>query len=242
MFRVQASVSTRTGPDRASKLPLIISILAIACLIASYFIFPGYQEGVDEAFEILTSDDEDRIREWVSGFGVWGPIVILLAMVAQMFLLIIPNILLIFICILSYGPLWGSILAWFGVLLASTVGYFIGCKASTVLVDRLVSKKTRKKLQDFVKAYGMKAIIALRVSSLSNDGLSLVAGLLEMSYRRFIIATMVGITPLIAVLAIFGHNGEVEKGLVWVGVFLIICLVLYVFIDKRRQRKRSSSR
>jgi uncharacterized membrane protein YdjX (TVP38/TMEM64 family) len=239
MFRVQAGVNPRTGRERASNLPLIVSILVIACLIASYFIFPGYQEGVDEAFEILTSDDEERIREWVARFGVWGPLAILVAMVAQMFLLIIPNILLIFICILSYGPLWGSILAWFGILLASTVGYFIGCKVSTVLVDRLVSQKTRKKLQDFVKSYGMKAIIALRLSSLSNDGLSLVAGLLEMPYRRFITSTMIGITPLIAVLAIFGHNGQVEKGLVWVGVFLLICLVLYVIIDKRRKSSRT---
>jgi uncharacterized membrane protein YdjX (TVP38/TMEM64 family) len=240
MFRVQASVDTGMGRERASKLPLIISILAIACLIASYFIFPGYQEGVNEAFEVLTSDDEERIREWVSQFGAWGPVAILLAMVAQMFFFIIPNILLIVISILCYGPVWGSVLAWFGIFLASTVGYFIGNRLGGVMVNRLVSKKIQMKLRDFVKAYGMKAVVVLRVSSLSNDGLSLVAGVLNMDYRRFIAATLIGITPLITALAIFGRNGNIRHLLVWVGVFLVACLVIYVIIDKRKQRKNSS--
>src|SRR5689334_1547889 len=111
MFKVQATVSTRIRHEKTSKLPLIVSIVTIACLIGCYFIFPGYQEGIDEAFEILTSDDEERIREWVSQFGAWGPVAILVAMVAQMFLFIVPNILLILISIVSYGPVWGSILA-----------------------------------------------------------------------------------------------------------------------------------
>lgn len=201
-------------------------------------IVPEFRQGVQEAYTILTSEDEERTREWVSQFGVWGPVVILVTMVLQMFLFIVPNILLILICILSYGPVWGGLLAWSGIFLASTVGYFIGSRLSPVIVDKLVSAKTQEKLQDFISRYGMKAIFILRVSSLSNDGLSIVAGLLEMQYRRFITATLLGITPLIAVLAIFGHNGKVEKGLIWVGGFLLVCLIIYIIIDKRRSKRQ----
>jgi uncharacterized membrane protein YdjX (TVP38/TMEM64 family) len=175
---------------------------------------------------------------WVSRFGAWGPIAIMVGMVLQMFFFIIPNILLIFISIVVYGPFWGALIAWFGIFLASTTGYFLGCHLSPVIVDKLVSKKTQGKLHEFIENYGMKAIIALRLSSLSNDGLSLVAGLLKMQYRRFITATLIGITPLISVVALFGHNGQIEKGLLLVGVFLIICLVIYVVIDKRRTRRK----
>ncbi|MDQ2657210.1 MAG: VTT domain-containing protein, partial [Bacteroidota bacterium] len=162
--------------------------------------------------------------------------------VLQMFFFIIPNILLIFISVVSYGPVWGSLLAWLGIFFASSVGYLIGRKLSPVLVQRLVSEKTQHKLREFISSYGMKAIIALRLSSLSNDGLSLVAGLLNMKYRRFIQATMIGITPLIAVIALFGHSGKIEKGLVFVGVFLLVCLVVYVIIDKRQVKKRQVPR
>ncbi len=216
-----------------------MSIGLLATLVTAYFVVPGIHKGINEAFEVLTSKDEERIAVWVSQFGVWGPVAIIVGMVLQMFFFVIPNILLIFICIISYGPVWGALLAWFGIFLASTVGYLIGRKLSPVIVDRLVSQKTQRKLREFIRDYGMKAIVALRISSLSNDGLSLVAGLLKMRYRRFISATMVGITPLITAIAIFGHNGRIERGLVVVGLFLLVCLVIYILIDKRRSRKKS---
>lgn len=231
---MQVRVNSITHRGKTRRLPFLISLCLLATLIASYFIFPGFKAGVDEAFIILTSDDEELIKEWVSRFGAWGPAVIVLGMVLQMFFFIIPNILLILISILSYGAVWGALLAWFGIFLASSVGYFIGNKLSPVIVDRFVGAKTKRKLQWFIRNYGMKAIIAFRISSLSNDGLSLVAGLLNMSYRRFITATLIGITPLITVLALFGHNGRIEKGLVWVGIFLVLCLVLYIIIDRQR--------
>lgn len=234
-MNARANVNFR--PDKASKLPVVISVCLLIVLVACYFVFPGYQAALDEAFDVLTSEDEERIAIWVAGFGAWGPIAVLIGMVVQMFLFIIPNILLIYICIVSYGPVWGSLLAWCGICLASTVGYLIGNKLSPVIVHKLVSRKTQSKLQEFIRAYGMKAVFALRVSSLSNDGLSFVAGLLNMRYRRFILATIAGITPLIAVIAIFGHSGKVEKALIGVGAFLILCLTLFVIIDKRRKRK-----
>lgn len=207
-------------------------------LVACYFIFPSFQSGVKEGFEVLTSGDEDRIRDWISQFGAWGPIVIVVAFVAQMFMFIVPNILLIVISILSYGPVWGGLLAWFGIFLASTVGYFIGNKLSPVVVHRFVSSKTQNKLKQFIREYGVKAIIVLRLSTFSNDGLSLVAGLLNMRYRRFITATMIGITPLIAAVAIFGKDGKIEKSAVWVGGVLVVGLIVYIVIDMRRKKRR----
>lgn len=239
LYKTQVSNRVTRGRRKTSKLPLVISLSLLAVAAALYAIIPEFCQGVQEAYTILTSEDEERTRQWVSQFGVWGPVVILVVMVLQMFLFIVPNILLILICILSYGPIWGGLLAWSGIFLASTVGYFIGSKLSPVIVDKLVSAKTQNKLQDFISRYGMKAIFVLRISSLSNDGLSLVAGLLKMQYRRFITATLLGITPLIAVLAIFGHNGKVEKGLIWVGGFLLVCLIVYIIIDKRRSKRKS---
>lgn len=236
--KTQLSKRKKRDQPKTSKLPLVISLGLLGIAVALYLILPDFRQGVHEAYTILTSEDQERTREWVSQFGVWGPVVILVSMVLQMFLFIVPNILLILICILSYGPVWGGLLAWSGIFLASTVGYFIGNRLSPVIVDKLVSAKTQENLRDFIRRYGMKAIFIMRVSSLSNDGLSLVAGLLEMQYRRFITATLLGITPLIAVLAIFGHNGKVEKGLIWVGVFLLTCLIIYIIVDRKRSKRK----
>ncbi len=230
-------VNGTTSNHTTSKLPFILSLLIVSGLVISYFIFPSYKEGIDEAFGVLTSEDPERIREWVSQFGLWGPVALILAMVFQMFLFFVPNILLILICILSYGPVWGGLVAWIGIVLASTVGYLIGNKLSPVVVHRLVSPKTRLMLKDFIARYGMKAIVVFRLSTFSNDGLSIVAGLLNMRYRRYIAATIIGITPLITILALFGKNARIEKGLVWVGAILVVGLIVYIVMDRRRRRQ-----
>lgn len=224
--------------QKTSKLPLIISLTVLAALVSSYFFIPTFEQGLDETFEVLTSNDQERIQEWVSQFKFWGPLVILLTMVLQMFLFVVPNILLIMISILSYGPLWGSLLAWFGVFLASTVGYFIGNKLSPVIVNKLVSEKTQDTLREFIREYGMKAIVVIRLSTFSNDGLSIVAGLLRMKYRRFITATLIGITPLVAILAIYGRSGKIKEPLLLTGGILIVCLVIYIVVDMRRKKRR----
>ncbi len=222
---------------KIKKLPALLSVILLSGLVAAYFVFPSYSAWVNEAFEVLTSQDAARIRLWVARFGAWGPIAIVVVMVLQMFLLVVPNILLILITVLSYGPLWGSLLALFANFVSSSVGYFIGRRLSHVVVDRLVSSATQERLREFLRDYGMKAVVALRLSTLSNDGLCVVAGLLNMKYWRFITASMIGITPLITVFAIFGHNGRLERGLIVVGVALIVALIAYVVVDRRRQKR-----
>ena len=230
----------KTKQQKQSGLPFVLSLSLVAVLVACYFFIPAFHDFIQEAIDVLTSDDEARVKEWVSHFGIWGPVVIIFTMVVQMFMFIVPNILLIIISIMSYGPIWGSLIAWVGIFLASSLGYFIGNKLSPVTVKRFVSGKVQRVLSEFIRDYGMKAIVVIRLSTFSNDGLSIVAGLLKMDYKRFILATLMGITPLIAIIAFFREKGQIEKGLLWAGIVLIGCLILYVIIDKRRKKNDAS--
>lgn len=224
---------------KTSKVPLFVSAGIVLALTACYFVFPGFNKGINEAFHVLLSDDREVIKVWVNGFGVIGPAVLVAAMVIQMFLFVVPNILLMMIAILSYGPVWGSIISLFGVFLSSTLGYFIGRKLGAKTVNKLVSIETQQKIRQFIQDYGVKAIVITRLASISNDSLSFVAGILGMSYRRYILATLSGITPLVVLLAVYGENGKIEKALIWIGSLSLILLVIYIIIDKRRKRRRN---
>ncbi|HYG19546.1 MAG TPA: VTT domain-containing protein [Ohtaekwangia sp.] len=225
--------------DKPSRLPVIVSGSLIVILVGCYLLFPEFKSGVQDAFEILTSDDEARVREWVSHFGMWGPVVIVLTMMVQMFLFIVPNVLLMLIAIICYGPVWGAVIAFIGVFASSSLGYWIGCNLSPVLLKKLVSAKTQEKIGAFIKDYGVGAIMITRVSSFSNDALGFVAGILKMGYKRYILSTLAGITPLIVMLAIFGHNGRIERALIWIAAISLVLLVIYIVFDKRRKKKRA---
>ncbi|MGO3719368.1 MAG: TVP38/TMEM64 family protein [Mesonia hippocampi] len=220
-----------------SKLPLYLSIVLVGGIVACYFFIPSIQQFIDTAWGVLTSDDEQRIKEWVSGFGWFGPIVLILAMVVQMFLIVIPTIALMVVSILAYGPVWGSIIILVAVFAASSVGYFIGQYLGKTFILKLLGEKTENKIEGFIEDYGFWAVIVTRLNPfLSNDAISFVGGMLKMGYWKFIGATMVGILPLTIFIAILGKStDQLKTGLFWGSLFSLLAFVSYVLWKKYKK-------
>ncbi|SDX48992.1 TVP38/TMEM64 family protein [Aequorivita viscosa] len=230
-----------TSSKSKSKLPLYVSILLVVILTICYFTIPSVNNFLTEAWNVLTSDDEARIKNWVEDFGWLGPIVIVLAMVAQMFLLVIPTILLMIVAILAYGPIWGSIIVLIAVYIASSVGYFIGKYLGAGFITQLLGEKTLEKVSSFLEDYGFWAVTITRINPfLSNDAISFVAGILKMSYWKFIAATLVGISPLTFLIAIMGSNTDsLKSGLLWGSLGSFILFGIYIWLDKKRKNSDS---
>lgn len=224
---------------KKSRLPLYLSISLIGVLVLCYFVIPSVDNFFTEAWNVLTSNDEARIKTWVEGFGWFGPLVIVLAMVVQMFLLVIPTILLMIVAILAYGPIWGSVIVFIAVYVASSVGYFIGKYVGTGFIISLLGKKTIEKISSFLEDYGFWAVVITRINPfLSNDAISFVAGILKMNYWKFITATLLGISPLIALIALTGQNTDSLKyGLLWGSLGSLLIFGIYIWWDKKRKIK-----
>jgi uncharacterized membrane protein YdjX (TVP38/TMEM64 family) len=224
------------------NLPLILAFTIIGVVAVLYFVHEPFREGMKTAYEVLTSDDDERIHDWVSQFGLIGPLVIILVMVIQMFTFVVPNILIMMIAIISYGPVWGGVLSLVGVFASSSVGYYVGSRLSPVTIKKFVSSKTQTKISSFLHDYGIAAIIIFRLSSFSSDALGFVAGILKMGYRRFILSTLVGITPLIILLCIYGRKGNIEKALIWIAAASLTMFIVYVIYDKKRKHRQHPQR
>lgn len=231
--------SIETTSVRKSKAPLIVSGIIIAALIAAYFFIPGVREFFSNAWEVLTSNDEERITQWVSQFGWLGPTILILAMVAQMFLIVIPSVALMVVSILAYGPVFGSLIIFAAIFTASSVGYFIGRYFGPVIVQKLIGPKNENKIEDFIADYGFWAVIVTRINPfLSNDAISFVGGILKMGYWRFIGATLIGIAPLTIFIAIIGKSTDgLKTGLLWGSIVSLVIFILYVWWDKKKRKK-----
>ncbi len=229
------------GNQRQSKLPLFISIGFIISLVGAYFLVPSFQQFVKEAYQVLTSEDKARISGWVSRLSFWGPIMIILAMIAQMFLFVVPTILLMVISVLAYGPFWGTVLTLIAVVAASSVAYMIGAYLGPVTISKLMGDKTEKKMENYIDRYGLWAVIIVRISPfLSNDAVSFISGLVRMGYWKFIGATLIGITPLALLIAYLGEsNDRLKNGLIWVSVISIIAFAVYVWYDQYKTKKQT---
>jgi len=224
---------------KKSRLPLYLSLLLIGILVICYFTVPPINQFFQEAWNVLTSDDEARIKSWVEGFGWFGPALIVLSMVVQMFLLIIPTIVLMVVAVLAYGPIWGSLLSFLSIVIASTIGYSIGRLLGTAFVARLLGEKTFNKVGSFLKKYGFWAVAITRVNPfLSNDAISFAAGILKMNYLKFISATILGILPLIFLIAFAGKNtNSLQNGLLWGSIGCFLLFLGYILWDKKSKKR-----
>ena len=223
---------------KKSKLPAIISVGIVAAGVVAYFLIPEVSSFLREAWLVLSSGDEARIETWVSDFGWAGPPVLVLAMVLQMFLIVVPSVALIVVSILAYGPIWGSLIVLVAVTAASSVGYALGYYLGSYLVDKILGKKVNKKITKFLGEYGFWAVFITRLNPfLSNDAISFVGGMLRMNYWRFIGATLAGIIPLTVFIAILGEsNDALKQGLLRGSVVSLAVYVGYVIWRKRKQQ------
>ena len=218
-------------------------LAVVAGLLACWFLWPAFQSTLREAWAVLSSGEQPRIAAWMRQFGYWGPVVLLLAMVAQMFLVVVNVVLLVLVAILAYGPVWGALLALAGVVLASTVGYGLGRALGESFVTRVLGAENERKVVAQVERYGVWAVVIARISpAISNDAVSFVAGLARMGYWKFLLATVGGITPLIALLAYLGQNSQrLKTGLLWVTGVSLLLFGAYVWWDKRRHPAKPSA-
>lgn len=229
-----------TTSVKKSKLPLYISVGIIVLVVLSYFFIPSVQQFMEEAWSALTSGDKQRTQQWVSQFGFWGPVMIVVVMVLQMFLLVVPTPVLMVVSILAYGPYWGSLILFVAIFTASSIGYFIGSYFGPAITEKIIGKKTEEKIESFIEDYGFWTIIVVRLSPfLSNDAISFVGGVLRMGYWRFIGASMIGIAPLILFIAYLGGDYErLKTGLIWTSIISLLLFIAFVWWDKKRRKRK----
>jgi uncharacterized membrane protein YdjX (TVP38/TMEM64 family) len=233
----------RKKGKKQTKWPLVISLGLVGIMVGCYFLWPAFHDGMNEAYDVLTSDDKERVREWVSQFGFWGPVVVIVIMISQMFLFVIPSVLVMVVTVLAYGPFWGSVLAIAGVLTASSIGYAIGNYLGPVTVRKLIGHKTEKKVAKYVEDYGLWAVVIARLSPvLSNDATSFVGGLLQMGYLKFIGATLLGILPLTIGIAYLGKDiDRLESGLIWISAISLAGFIAYIVYDRRLKSRKAET-
>jgi uncharacterized membrane protein YdjX (TVP38/TMEM64 family) len=95
----------------------------------------------------------------------------------------------------------------------------------------------QQKIEHNVDRYGLWAVFITRISPfLSNDAISIIAGLLNLSYFKFMGATMAGIVPLTILIAILGKDFDnLINGLIWISIISIVGLIVYIIYNKKKQ-------
>lgn len=220
-----------------SKTRVIMGwVLPAAVLIgavATYCLSDSVAEFLDRAMALMDNGEKARLQEWIEGYGLLGPGVIIAMMLLQTLVPVIPSLLPLLAAVVAYGAVAGSVLAWFGLLLSAALGYWIGMLLGPATVDKIIGEDTHEKIEHAVNRYGIWAVIAARVSPLlSTDAISIFAGLVRMRFLQFMGATAVGTAALVLLVGILGTDFDrLETGLWWLGGLTGVALIAWVAWD-----------
>lgn len=227
----------QTLPFWQRHLPLLVTGTILAAGTVSYTFLPPFRDFLREGWATLTSNDEAAISRWVSQFGWRGPLLLVAAMILQIFLIIIPSWGLMVVAVLAYGPVWGTALSLVATTVAAAVAYVFGKYVGDVAVENLVGAPNLRKAEGWVREHGFWAVVLARLSPvISGDAVSLVSGLTEMGLLRFLAATALGAAPLAMAIGYFGENtDELKQGFLWISAVSGLVFVGYL-VWKRREK------
>jgi len=164
------------------------------------------------------------LQEWLASFqqwsqdtlGAWGYFgVFLVSLISNAsYIFPLPGILIVFMAGAALNPWLVGIFAGLGSAIGELTGYVIGRGA-----HKVVEKKSMwfNRAEKWIKRRGVFVVIVLFAATpLPDDVAGTVAGLLNYSWKRFLVATFIGKVALCTVVAWAGYYG-VESILAYLG-------------------------
>lgn len=225
------------GYVRRNKKTFIIRLTAgvvATVVVALALVYSGQLETVWQFFS-----DRERIQQLVDGAGLLAPAVYILLLVVQAVVAPLPAPAVAMAGGYSFGTWEGFLLTWAGALLGGIISFglsrffgrgFVASSARLAGLDR------------YVQEHGAILVFVLRLIPLvSFDAISYAAGLSGMSFRKFLLATALGMAPGTFVFVYLG--GASPGPGVWAALIGLAILAtaayLYLRVRLKYQRRRT---
>ncbi len=215
-------------------------VLVVLILFFSWFVYSYISEGI--IYNLVTSDTSGVV-DFVSSFGVFAWIIFVLLVILEVVLAPMPPLILYVVAGLLFGGLLGGILTLFGNLIGSAIDFKIARNFGKGFVEKRISKKLKKRFDNFFERYGTLSVFILRINPFtSSDLVSYLSGLTKIKLKNFLIATGLGLIPLIFVQTYLGDlfsDNQVFSGLVIIFSMLYLIIFLYLIILILSKKKNS---
>lgn len=131
----------------------------------------------------------------VQDIGSWGYVLFLFLMFVQTIVAPIPSEIVQMTAGMIWGFALGSVLAFVGIMGSATVAFWIAKRGGRPIVEGTVGANRLRGLDLLMKRYGVYAVIGMRaIPFIPFDLGSYAAGLVDISWRDYLIGTALGAT------------------------------------------------
>ena len=240
------------GSAKADKAKKTVAVLKLAVLV---FIIVGvplilYFKYGDQIF---TKDAADNIIEYLQSHKSQAVGMILILQILQVIICILPGQPIQFAASYMFGVFWALIISLSGALIGATISFGIskvlGQDAMHLIFGKEKIRNYREKLNS---AKGISVVLLIYlIPGIPKDLTAYAAGISEMRFLPFIIASSIGRTPsmLCSILfALFYKTRNIPALIVLsvlVVIVVVICIIkrkeIYAYLDKVSSQKKLES-
>ena len=213
----------------------LVNILRIALLIIWVSLIVGLYV-VIHTQHIHLRELPQVVRGEVIEAGAWGPLVIIGLYVASTVLLFTKSAIDV-IAGAVYGPILGSIFVLIGLNIASAATFYFG----RFFGRHFVHKHERgwiKKYDDVLREEGFITVFLMRLFLFPFDLVSIGCGMSEMSFRQYLVGTVLGSLPGIVTFVVLGRAFTHPKSWLLFGALLMLSLTIMLILRRSAWAKK----
>lgn len=221
---------------------LVFAALGLIWLLLWTF-SPSFRATTNEALTVAMSGDQGQIRDYLNGWGAWGPVISYSLMVAQAILAPIPANILQLANGVVFGILTGTIINIVGQFSGSLLSFTIARMLGKGVVEKLAGQANQEEIIDWIYKWGGPALFFMRaIPGLPSDAVSYICGLTRMRVSTYAIASFLGYIPQSLLYAWLGNDAS--DYFLWIiaagtGFSILVGVGVWVY---RTYRKRQSTR
>jgi uncharacterized membrane protein YdjX (TVP38/TMEM64 family) len=169
----------------------------------------------------------EGIERIVEAWGAWAPAASIALMILHSFVPF-PAELIAIANGMLFGPVWGTIVTWIGAMLGAALAFGLARRYGRPLVDRLVARKAWVGTETWRSCCDAPTLLLARlVPVISFNLINYAAGVVGVSWWRFLWTTGLGILPITVASVVLGDQLTSPMWDVWLaGSGLLLALYL----------------
>ena len=201
--------------------------MAILAIIITIFVALTYLS----KYVMYFLNNPDQVRDFVAGFGVLGPLVLILMQILQVLFAPVPGQVAGFVSGYIYGVFWGTTYTMIGTMIGTLIAISLARKFGRPFVEKVVEKHTLKKFDKIARDKGIFALFLIwLLPALPDDAVCYISGLTKIRIRTLMIIVFLGRLPGFIVLNIVGNGVAIANAtfsFVIFGVLMVLSFIIF---------------
>lgn len=216
------------------KLSLLSKLLILAVIITGMWAFRQQLAAMWRWF-----GDQEAVTASMDHLGLWGPLVLAILFLLQVFLAFIPGQALMVACGYLYGFWGGFLLSWLSLVIGGEIAFVLARRHGRLFAERWISPSVLERWDRTADGQGVIFYaISLVMPLVPNDAMCYVAGLGRITHRRFTAANLLGRGLACLITSWIGAYGLQAPSYVWIIVIALSVLAVLAWqITRHLQNK-----